>query len=96
MLGGVETHDAEAQFSQSKLFLTTITLLLELDLYTYPEKVLLDRNSDKMTLISGHSFEIQTSYKINPIPDQICKMFIIWQSVPKAVTLSHTFVAALL
>lgn len=58
MLGGDEIYAAEAQFSQSKIFLTTITLLLILDLHTYLEKVLLDMNSDNKTFTSGHSFEI--------------------------------------
>lgn len=58
MLGGDEIYAAEAQFSQSKIFLTTITLLLIQDLRIYLEKVLLDMNSDNKTFTSGHSFEI--------------------------------------
>lgn len=71
-------YAAEAQFSQSKLFLTTITLLLILDLYTYPEKVLLDMNSDSKTFTSGHSLEIQRSYKINPISDQVYRRYLLY------------------
>jgi len=43
---GDKIHGVEAQFSQSKLFLTTVTLLLILELYTCPKKVLLGMDLD--------------------------------------------------
>lgn len=69
---------------------STITVLLILGLYTYCEKVLLHMNSGNKTFTTGHSFEIQTLYKINPISDQVYKRYLLYIRVSESLWLVTT------